>query len=333
MPKPQSNDIPKPSLNSSVFCFAPEPELQAENDSGKYCFRVQPLDVAPVTEGKQRTFSGVAYSGEPIMDHWYWDRVIFDLSSMQIKGRIPALLDHRSSQRAGAINDFKIDNALGLTVSGVLMSNEFGAQVAQDSDDGFPWQMSVRIEPSSIEEIKADQSVVVNGKNYQGPITIFRGGRIREVSFCALGADDNTNAVAASHQPNTFKPEDTTVTELEQAQAKIAELEAKNSELETQNKQFAAAKRDAEIAALATELGSEFSAEDAAEYAELDDKAFAFTAKQLRAAKAKFAAQEPQKPKLPDHLFSHQATQGRAEEEVNPLMANAEARSQQFNKG
>lgn len=331
MPKPQSKRTPKPSLNSSVFCFAPEQQFEPE-EANKYCFRVQPLDVAPVTEGKQRTFSGVAYSGEPITDHWYWDRVIFDLASMQIKGRIPALLDHRSSQRAGAINDYQIDNATGLTVSGVLMSNEFGAQVAQDSDDGFPWQMSVRIEPTSIDEVKTGE-VIVNGKTYQAPITVFRGGRIREVSFCALGADDNTNAVAASHQPNTFKPEDTTVTELEQAQAKIAELEAKNSELETQNQQFAKDKREAEIAALATELGSEFSAEDAAEYAQLDDKAFAFTAKQLRAAKAKFAAQEPQKPKLPDHLFSHQATQGRAEEEVNPLMANAEARSQQFNKG
>lgn len=309
MPKPQSKRTPKPSLNSSVFCFAPEPELQTENDSGRYCFRVQPLEVATATEGKQRTFSGVAYSGEPITDHWAWDRVIFDLGSMQIKGRIPALLDHRSSQRAGAINDFKIDNALGLTVSGVLMSNEFGAQVAQDSDDGFPWQMSVRIEPAEIDEVKTGE-VVVNGKTYQAPITIFRGGRIREVSFCALGADDNTNAVAASHQPNTFKPEDTTVTELEQANAKIKELEKTNSDLETQNQQFAKDKREAEIAALATELGSEFSAEDAAEYAQLDDKAFAFTAKQLRAAKAKFAAQAPQKPKLPAHLFSEQATTG-----------------------
>lgn len=320
MPKPQSKRTPKPNLNSSVFCFAPEQQAETE-EANKYCFRVQPLDVATATEGKQRTFSGIAYSGEPITDHWYWDRVIFDLASMQIKGRIPALLDHQSSQRAGAINDFKIDNALGLTVSGVLMSNEFGAQVAQDSDDGFPWQMSVRIEPGSIEEIKAEQTTVVNGKTYQGPITIFRGGRIREVSFCALGADDNTNAVAASHQPNTFKPEGTNVTELEQAQAKIKELEKTNSDLETQNQQFAKDKREAEIAALATELGSEFSAEDAAEYAQLDDKAFAFTAKQLRAAKAKFAAQAPQKPKLPAHLFSEQATQGRDEQNTKPSLS------------
>ena len=103
---------------------------------------------------------------------------------------------------------------------------EANAQVAQDSDDGFPWQMSVRIDPSAIEEIQAGASVTVNGKVHQGPITVFRGGRIREVSFCALGADDNTNAVAASHSPKNFnQPEDTDVTELEQAQAKVKALQ------------------------------------------------------------------------------------------------------------
>jgi hypothetical protein len=52
---------------------------------------------------KKRTFSGVAYSGEVITDHWYWKQVIFDLDSMQIKGRIPALLEHSSYQRAGQL--------------------------------------------------------------------------------------------------------------------------------------------------------------------------------------------------------------------------------------
>ena len=335
MPKPQSNPRQKPSLNRSVFCFAPEPQAEVESESSKFCFRVQPLDVAPAAaDKKQRTFSGVAYSGEPITDHWYWDRVIFDLATMQIKGRIPALLDHRSSQRAGAINDYQIDNATGLSVSGVLMSNEFGTQIAQDSDDGFPWQMSVRIEPGSVENVQADQTVTVNGKTYQGPITIFRGGRIREVSFCALGADDNTNAVAASHKPNNFKPEDTNVTELAQANARIKELEGQVTGLQEQNKQFAAAKREAEIAALAKDLGKDFSAEDAAEMAELDDKAFAFAAKHLRAQQQLFAAEKATKPALPANLFSEQAVSGKeAKAETNPLMANATARANQFNKG
>ena len=164
-----------------------------EQKQDHYCFRLGDLSVDPGEEGKKkRTFSGVAYSGEVITDHWYWTRVIFDLDSMQIKGRIPALLEHSSRQRAGAINTHTISHQEGLVVHGDLMSNEFGTQVAQDSDDGFPWQMSVRIEPAKTEEVAADQTVIVNGKTLQGPITIFRGGRIREVSFCALGADENT---------------------------------------------------------------------------------------------------------------------------------------------
>lgn len=286
-----------------------------EQKQDHYCFRLGDLSVDPVEEGKKkRTFSGVAYSGEVITDHWYWTRVIFDLDSMQIKGRIPALLEHSSRQRAGAINTHTISHQEGLVVHGDLMSNEFGTQVAQDSDDGFPWQMSVRIEPAKTEEVAADQTVIVNGKTLQGPITIFRGGRIREVSFCALGADENTMAVAASHNPNQ-PTEDTDVTELEKAQARIQELETKNSELEAQNKQFAAAKREAEITALGKDLGKEFSAEDITEMKALDDSAFAFSAKQLRqfSAGTQPPAGQQQQQQIPSHfqhLFTHQATGG-----------------------
>ena len=288
-----------------------------EQPKDQFCFELGQFAVEQSADGKKkRTFSGIAYSGEPIVDHWYWDRIIFDLDSLQIKGRIPALLEHRTSQRAGAINSHSISHEKGLEISGDLLSNEFGTQVAQDSDDGFPWQMSVRIEPSKTEEIAADQSVFVNGKNYQGPITVFRGGRIREVSFCALGADDNTSAVAASHKPKKFnQQEDTNVTELEQAQARIRELETKNSELEAQNKQFAAAKREAEITALGKDMGKEFSAEDITEMKALDDSAFAFSAKQLRqfSAGTQPPAGQQQQQQIPSHLthlFSHQATGG-----------------------
>ncbi len=290
-----------------------------EKPKDQFCFELGTFAVEQPVEGKKkRTFTGVAYSGEPIVDHWYWDRIIFDLDSMQIKGRIPALLEHCSKQRAGAINSHSINYEQGLVISGDLMSNEYGTQVAQDSDDGFPWQMSVRIEPSSTEEIAADKTVFVNGKTHQGPITVFRGGRIREVSFCALGADDNTSAVAASHSPKNFnQPEDTDVTELEQAKAKITELQGQVNTLTEQNKQFAAAKRDAEISALAKDLGKEFSAEDIAEMKNLDDSAFAFSAKHLR----QFAASQPQAPAGQQqqtplanpalaHLFTHQANGG-----------------------
>ena len=298
------------------------PELQ-EKPKDQFCFELGQFAVEQPAEGKKkRTFTGVAYSGEPILDHWYWDRVIFDLDSIQIKGRIPALLEHRPSQRAGAINSHSIDYAQGLVISGDLMSNEFGSQVAQDSDDGFPWQMSVRIDPSAIEEIQAGSSVSVNGKSHQGPITVFRGGRIREVSFCALGADDNTNAVAASHNPTQQPKEDTDV-DLVQAQAKITELEGQINTLTEQNKKFAAAKREAEITALGKDLGKEFSAEDIAEMKNLDESAFAFSAKHLR----QFSATQPQKPALPDYLTKHQAQGGQNQFNAKPMSLADQAKA------
>src|SRR5690606_11281194 len=110
-----------------------------EKPKDQFCFELGTFAVEQPVEGKKkRTFTGVAYSGEPIVDHWYWDRIIFDLDSMQIKGRIPALLEHCSKQRAGAINSHSINYEHGLVISGDLMSNEYGTQVAQDSDDGFP---------------------------------------------------------------------------------------------------------------------------------------------------------------------------------------------------
>ncbi|WEI03980.1 hypothetical protein PYR78_02500 [Acinetobacter johnsonii] len=289
---------------------------EEEYKPNQYCFQVGSLNVDQAEEGKKkRTFSGVAYSGEVITDHWYWDRIIFDLDSMQIKGRIPALLDHSTRQRAGAINSHSIDHQNGLTVSGDLMSNEFGTQVAQDSDDGFPWQMSVRIEPSAVEEIQAGASVTVNGKVHQGPITVFRGGRIREVSFCALGADDNTNAVAASHSPKQFnQPEDTDVTELEKAQAAQKQAEKERDDAQEELKKFKADKREGDIKALETSLNKQFSAEEKTSYTNMDDTSFAFMSQQLTqfSAGSQLPAGQQQQhiPSHFQHLFTHQATGG-----------------------
>lgn len=276
---------------------------KTEEKQNQYCFQLGQLNVDAQEDGKKkRTFSGVAYSGEVITDHWYWKQVIFDLDSMQIKGRIPALLEHSSYQRAGAIENHSISYESGLTVSGILLSNEFGAQVASDSDDGFPWQMSVRIEPSSIDEIQAGNTVTVNGKLLHGPVTVFRGGRIREVSFCALGADENTMAVAASHNPNNPQ-EDTDVTELEQVKAALQQAETERDNALNELKQFKAQKRNDDIAALEKELKTQFSAEDKAAYTAMDDASFSFTAKQLR----QFSGKNSPANNGPSNLFTHQA--------------------------
>lgn len=282
-------------------------------DISKFQFAAKSLELENAQEGAKRTFKGVAYSGEVIEDHAWWGNLVFDLDTMSIKTPLAALIDHKSSQRVGVMREFNISNESGLSVSGDLLTNEEAKRFIQDSDDGFPWQMSVYIEPATIEKLDRGE-VVVNGRTIQAPITIFRGGKIREVSFCAIGADSNTEAVAANlEQFNQAQPkEGTNVTELEQAQARISELEQnavkvskERDDALTALTQFKATQRGQSIKDLATELKTEFSAEDAKAYAEMSEEAYAFTATQLR----KFSAK-----KLPDHLFNQQVGGGESKQ-------------------
>ncbi|MFW1746227.1 hypothetical protein ACG9XW_08395 [Acinetobacter guillouiae] len=280
-------------------------------------FKANPFEISVKTETSDlRKFNGIAYSGEPIQGHYYWGDVIFDLDSMQVDTPLAALLDHDTGRRVGVVTQFTKDNTSGLKVSGDLLTNAYGQQVASDSDEGFPWQMSVYIDPASIEEVERGQ-VVVNGRTLNAPITIFRGGRIREVSFCALGADDNTSAVAASHQSklNQFQQEDTNVSELEQEKAARFKAEQERDQAQTELKKFKAEKRTEDIAALQIELNTQFSADDTKSYTDMDDVAFSFMAKQLRQFSSKQPPAGQQQP-IPavnpalQHLFNHQATGG-----------------------
>ncbi|ENV46190.1 hypothetical protein P255_02977 [Acinetobacter brisouii CIP 110357] len=295
MPEPNSQ---KPPLDRAAFCFKASPFSVGTTNAG---------------EGKPpvRTFNGTAYSGEVIENHHYWGNVIFDLDSMQIATPLAALLEHNTGKRIGVVKSFIKDYAKGLQVSGVFLSNEDAQEVAQDSDDEFPWQMSVFIDPQSTEFIEKG-SVNVNGREIQAPVVVFRGGVIREISFCVLGADSNTSAVAASHQSKKFnQQQDGEMTELEKANARITELEKERNDAvaakdtaEAELKQFKDQKRESDIKSLETELNTQFSEADKKAYTAMDDTAFAFNSNQLR----QFSANKSKQGNgLPDYLFKQQA--------------------------
>lgn len=271
----------------------------------KYLFNAAAIEVPKAEEGQKRKFKGTAYAGGCVDGHWYWGRsgVVFDLDGIEIDKPAALLEEHFSSSRIGVVQT--VDTNGKIDVSGDFLTNAKAQEIVQDSDDGFPFQMSMMIDPGSIEEVSQGKTVTVNGQVFEGPITIFRQNRIREFTICSTGADRNTSIKAFSGKanPNPTIKEDTDV-DLEQAQAKIQELEQKNAQLEADVKKFAAEKREAEITALSAETKTEFSAEEKAEMVKLDDSAFAFSAAQIR----KFSANSTsQKPALPSHLTQHQA--------------------------
>ena len=278
------------------------PEMNEERS--KLLFNASSMEVLqPEGESKKRKFKGVAYAGGRVDGHWYWGRsgVVFDLDGIEIDKPTALLEEHFSSGRVGVVK--QVSTTGKIEVEGDFLSNTKAKEIVQDSDDGFPFQMSMYIDPGSIEEVSNGKSVVVNGQTFEGPITVFRQNRIREFTICTTGADRNTSINAFSGKQQT-KQEDTNVTELEQAKEAQKQAEKQRDDALAELNKFKADQRAENIASLQKELNTTFSAEDLKSYTDMDDAVFAFTAKQLRQFSGK---QESQKQGLPSHLFSHQA--------------------------
>lgn len=280
-------------------------------------------------EGKKRRFAGIGYTGDMITGHPYWGNVIFDLSKMRLKDKMAILRDHDNGKIVGFSDGHKTSDEEGLELTGHLtQSTPFGQEVIMLSDEGFPWQMSVRIHPDVIEEVRAGAKASVNGREFSGPFYIFRASKIVETSFTATGWDDGTSATALSHQP---QEEDLMSKELEdkvkELDGKLADLSAANTKLtaekEELNKQLVAFQNAAKEAVKTAikdafaKAGQELTDANLDVLCSLPEEARNVMLASIKPKEE--PKKEPEGTQLPDGLFSHQADKGRKEPDISDL--------------
>ncbi len=148
-------------------------------------------------EGEAKTtrtrFAMLVNSGKPMAHPW------FGMLGVNLAGvkwaaeKMPVLLDHDTTLRLGFTTKLEVTKR-GLVAEGDLLSNENARAVAADSSEGFPWQASCYLRATKLLEIRAGEEHTVNGHTFTGPGYVFEESLLREVTFCALGADPNTNA-------------------------------------------------------------------------------------------------------------------------------------------
>jgi hypothetical protein len=71
-------------------------------------------------------------------------------------------------------------------------------EVVASSRNGFPWQASVGASVEEFEFVKENQTVLVNGRSFSGPLNVVRTATLGEISFVDLGADGQTSATVAA---------------------------------------------------------------------------------------------------------------------------------------
>ena len=269
-----------------------------------------PAELQPAIENSQRTLSGLAYAGGVITDHGYFDRVAFDLSTTRIDGNIPLLFGHDHSKTVGVVTSSQIQENIQIQAKLFTDFDTDSQSIAAKADAGLNWQMSVGIWPGEILDVKAGSQIELNQQTFEGPLTVFKNNRIREVSVVALGADHKTSAqvfnggtqitLPYSEQENMMAdqtPEiesgvnDAVIEENKTLKAKVAELENTIAE-------FKAEQRNNQVKALFAELGRDYCEKSASVYQNMDAETFAAVAEDML----------NNKPKLPEKLFQEQAT-------------------------
>ena len=170
----------KQSVPAAALRFAGEFELGDNGESSK---------TAP--------FSMVARSGDSI-EHWYWGKVIHDLSGMHTKrSKVAIDYEHDPKEIIGYANHFSTEDG-DLKVQGTLTPTKFNTratEIVELSRQGVPFEASINFGGDGIRVEKIDEgsSVEVNGRNFSGPGVVIREWPLRGIAVTPYGADSNTS--------------------------------------------------------------------------------------------------------------------------------------------
>ncbi len=156
-----------------------------------------PADGKPVL----RRFAMTAYTGGPMTLAGWSHPVVVDLAGLQVSAKSrPILKDHNRSLIVGHTESIGVQGSR-LMVSGVISgAGPVAREIVDSSRNGFPWQASLGAvaNPGAMEFVAKGRTAAANGQQFEGPVHIARRSVLGEVSFVALGADDNTTANVAA---------------------------------------------------------------------------------------------------------------------------------------
>ena len=139
-----------------------------------------------------RTFSMTAYTGRQMTLAGWLRPVVVDLAGLRATRPVTVLKDHDRGQVVGHAPDVEVGESV-LKVAGVVSgAGDAAREVGEASDNGFPWRASVGVSVDEFEFVAEGQTAAANGRTFKGPLYIARKGRLGEVSFVSVGADERT---------------------------------------------------------------------------------------------------------------------------------------------
>jgi hypothetical protein len=180
---------------------------------------------APDAGGKPALprFTMVAYTGgEMRLVGWRYP-VVVDLQGLAIPSQSrPIRFGHDMASGVGHTESIGIVDGK-LVATGIVSRDTAAAkEIVASSKNGFPWKASIGASVDEFEFVKEKQAVLVNGREFKGPINVVRKSTLGEISFVDLGADADTSASVAAFQKETEHMDGKETQEKDQAKEQVA---------------------------------------------------------------------------------------------------------------
>jgi len=171
------------------------------------------LDLTAAKDGQPQrpTFEIDAYQGGVLRLSGWYSPVVIDLAGLRAGARTTILLDHDATQIVG--QGKATISATGVKVSGSVTGDyedkgEPAGKVVAHARGGFQWAASIGASVERVEKVEAGGKVTVNGREFVGPLSVVRAGRLGEVSFVGVGADETATARVAASAGKYLEDED-----------------------------------------------------------------------------------------------------------------------------
>ena len=194
------------------------------------------------------TFAMTAYTGGVMnISGWYLP-VVVDIAGVNLgRKNQPILKDHDTAQIVGHATEVSKDEN-SIMVAGICSGAGSSRQeVVESSSNGFPWQSSIGLEVHRVIELEEGKNLTVNGIEFTGPLYVARKSKLNEVSFVALGADEDTSAKVAAEAAQdleiSMEEIDMALTEKELEAQKVKDAETK-AKIEADKVELAAKKAE-----------------------------------------------------------------------------------------
>jgi len=197
-----------------------------ESSDGNYSFTVQAL-------------------GGEVIDHWWFGRIIQDISGMTMaQDRIPLDYNHNPDEIIGYAELQSTDDVLRLNATIVPFESDRGAEIVHKHNQGVPYQASIDYVPTKpdeilFEEIAEGQMTQVNGKEFEGPLTVVRKFVLHGLAICPHGADSDTS-LNAQQSRNKKETMEVSVMENTKEEKEVQKTESTPIDSRSEFKQFVA---------------------------------------------------------------------------------------------